>query len=1262
MFPTRPAQPPTQDWLIGGGEMGGRIRSFDWARHPLGTPDTWPQSLKTVIRIMLTSRYAMWMGWGSEFYFFCNDAYLPTVGLKESWVLGASAREVWAEIWSDIGPRAESVVQTGEATWDESLLLFLERSGYAEETYHTFSYSPLPGDSGLIGGMLCVVTEDTERVLGERRLALLRELGADIAAINTEDELFGAVEHRLASNAKDLPFALIYLFDLERKQARLVCAVNAPPEHSIAPPAIDLSSAHPVWPAEQIRANPAPLIIFDLQARFGTVPSGPWEKAPRQAVIVPIARQGQEQPAGFLVAGINPYRPLDSAYSGFINLLTAQIAAGLSNARVYEEERRRAEALAELDRAKTAFFSNVSHEFRTPLTLLLGPLDDMLSKAAAPLASDTRERLALARRNGQRLLKLVNTLLDFSRIEAGRVQAAYEPVDLSAYTSELVSVFRSAVERAGMRLIVDCSPLPEAVFVDRDMWEKIVLNLVSNAFKYTLKGEITVSLRAKGGSAILSVQDSGSGIPETELPKIFNRFHRVEGASGRTHEGTGIGLALTHELVKLHGGTVRVDSALGKGSTFTVNIPLGKEHLPADRVGASRALVSTALGASAFVEEAQSWLPGIKDMEGESSPLPAEIFYSEIPPNEIIGARLTILLADDNGDMRNYVRRLLLPFYEVIGVADGDQALRAVHEHKPDLVLTDVMMPRMNGFELLKALRENPETASTPIILLSARAGEEARVEGLKSGADDYLIKPFSARELLARVGGALTVAKLRREALRREVKLRQEITQILESINLGFLAVDREFCFVYVNAEAEKICQTSRHDLLGRSLWKAFPSLVGTYVEAELRRALVGNLSVGFETFISAWAQWFEVNAYPMQGDKLGIYFRDITDRKRNEEELQEADKRKDEFIATLAHELRNPLAPIRNAVEILSGCQSMDPDFEWSRNLIDQQVKHLTRLVDDLLDVSRITSNILELRKQRVTLADVIDAALGATRPMLAERAQQLSVRSPGDPFYLDADPVRLAQVLINLITNAIKYTPREGRIELEVECKENRAIVRVVDNGIGIAPDQIARLFEAFYQADRSYEQVHGGLGIGLTLAKRLVEMHGGTIEARSAGIDEGSEFIVSLPLIEGPPAIPAGRKEPALKVTTGRRILIVDDYPNAAESLARWLRRLGNEVQTALDGFEAVAAAEAFRPQVVLLDLGMPKLNGYETAQRIRDQSWGKQMTLVALTGLGQEEDRERTREAGFDAHLVKPVDNGKLAEILQSLAATPKLAQ
>ena len=491
-------KPDTSAFTTAGGEMAALIAAGDWSSTVLGPAEAWPQSLKTILRILVTSRYAMWMGWGRDLTFFYNDAYAPTLGVKHPMRLGSPASQVWAEIWKDIGPRVESVMQTGEATWDEGLLLFLERSGYPEETYHTFSYSPLPDDDGAVTGMLCVVIEETQRVIGERRLDTLRDLGSALGAVRSEPEVMQAVARSLARNDKDLPFTLIYLEDADT--GRLTRALETGGiDGAAAPDAVARPEDLP-FPAASVLSGSAKCLIHDVSG-FRGLATGAWDQPPRQAVIVPIAQQGQARPAGVFIAGVNPYRTFDEAYAGFIELVAAQIASGLGAARAYEAERRRAEALAEIDQAKTAFFSNVSHEFRTPLTLMLGPLEEEIS-ALATAQPDAAERLAMVHRNGLRLLRLVNTLLDFSRIEAGRVQARFQPTELAAYTEELASNFRSACDRAGLRLETRCLPLGRPVYVDTEMWERIVLNLVSNAFKYTLAGGITVGLQAVSRPAV----------------------------------------------------------------------------------------------------------------------------------------------------------------------------------------------------------------------------------------------------------------------------------------------------------------------------------------------------------------------------------------------------------------------------------------------------------------------------------------------------------------------------------------------------------------------------------------------------------------------------------------------------------------------------------------------------------------------------------------------------------------------------------------
>ena len=857
------------------------MRSHDWSLSALGAVETWPQSLKTAIRIILGSRYPMFVWWGQQMTKFYNDAYIPILGKRHPQALGQPASRVWAEIWDTLGPQAEAVLNQGQSTWNQELLLVMERNGYTEETYFTFSYSPEANDDGPVGGVFCACSEDTQRVLSDRRLATLRELAAETVTAKTQEAACEISATVLTHNACDIPFALFYLLDGESEIARLAGTTRLAAGTLASCEAIELASAQKCqWQLKLVMETGESRIIEDLEAQFGLLPGGAWSQSPHQAVVLPLARSGET--CGFLIAGVSPLRTFDDDYKGFFDLMAGQVTTAIANAQAYEAERKRAEALAELDRAKTTFFSNVSHEFRTPLTLILSPLEETIANLDGTIPPQEREQLQLVQRNGMRLLKLVNSLLDFSRIEAGRVQASYEPVDLATYTAELASTFRSLIERVGMSLIVDCPTLPEAIYVDREMWEKIVLNLLSNAFKFTLAGTITVRLQCVENCVELSVADTGVGIPSEELPHLFERFHRIKNSQGRSFEGSGIGLSLVQELVKLHGGAIDVSSTFGQGSCFTVTIPTGTAHLQPERIGASRTLASTALGSMPYVEEAQRWLPENGDFKLEEwsmAPSTHEL-VNQPAQSKIQNLKSKILLADDNADMRDYIRRLLSGSYIVQTVADGVAALTAIENNPPDLVLTDVMMPGMDGFELLRSLRSNPATQDIPIILLSARAGEEARIEGLAAGADDYLIKPFSARELLARVEASLKLARLRQEATVRE-------RTILGRVTDAFMAMDLDFCLTYANEAAQRVSRTPLEAMLGKTMWEAFPGTIGNKFEFQYRRASSEQVAVDFEEYYAPFDLWVEVHVYPSPTG-LSLFFRDINDRKKIEQERE--------------------------------------------------------------------------------------------------------------------------------------------------------------------------------------------------------------------------------------------------------------------------------------------------------------------------------------------------------------------------------------
>ena len=1097
-------------------KMSDLVRNFNWAATPLGPIAHWPDSLKAAVRILLTSGFPMWMGWGPELTLLYNDGYArTTLGKKHPWALGRPVSEVWHEIWDEIGPRVDRVLETGEASWEETLPLILERSGYPEETYHTFSYSPLVGPEGENAGLLCVVMEDTGRVLGERQLASLGTLAATLVDANTEAEVFSAIDCGL-TDQKDMPFALVYLFDEDGERLKLVAHSGIEPGHAAACMDLNAGSHDCPWPLEEFLSTNRAVTIENLAELFPDRPAGGWKIPPTAARLVPIARKGQDAPAGVFIAALNPYRQLDASYAGFLDLIAGQIAASMTNARAYEEERQRAEALAELDRAKTAFFSNVSHELRTPLTLILGPIEDAITSQSPPSPT----AMEMLHRNALRLLKLVNGLLDFVRIEAGRVRASLEPTDLSVLTEQLSSVFRSAVQRAGLQLKVACPPLPEAVYVDREMWEKVVLNLLSNALKSTFEGDIRVAVSSTGDGAQLTVTDTGTGISESELPRLFERFRRVEGARRRSHEGSGIGLALVKELVELHGGAIAVTSELGKGTTFTVTLPFGQKHLAHGLVTDAANPLVVQGSAVAYVREALGWLPGRDRLKGEITRTDAG--DQPLDTQSVVGGerKPVVLLVDDNADMREYVHDLLCWRFDVVEAENGRVALEKVAQLKPDLVLTDVMMPEMDGFALLAKLRNNPATGIVPIIMLSARAGEESSIEGLEAGADDYLTKPFTARELVARVEAQLKMARLRKEAGEQEAALTKEIQraqqfawETLEHIPDSFATLNREFRITYMNPAAAKLAAASGTPHLGERLWDIYPMLIGSPVETNFRRAMDERVSVEFEQYFQSdnFEKWYLFQVFPQPGNGLILYLRDTTEARRTEQALRRSEQlaTAGRLAASIAHEINNPLEAVTNLLYLVKMDQSVTGN---TKNLLEVADKELQRL-------SHITARSLKFYRQRTapgltSLEDLAESVLFFHETEIKMRSIDLERR------YRSAPPVlclagEIQQVLTNLISNALEALGDNGRMVIGVRPGEDRdgrqgVTVTIADSGCGMSRFTVDRLFHPFVTT-----KGESGTGLGLWVSRGILDKHHAKIAVRSKR-GSGTVFRFFLPL--------------------------------------------------------------------------------------------------------------------------------------------------
>jgi len=767
-----------------------------------------------------------------------------------------------------------------------------------------------------------------------------------------------------------------------------------------------------------------------------------------------------------------------------------------------------------------------------PLTLLLGPLGDFLAARGVSLAPEDRQALEVARRNALRLQKLVNSLLDFSRIEAGRMQAVYEPTDLATLTADLSGVFRSAIERAGMRLMVDCPRLTSEVYVDREMWEKIVLNLLSNAFKYTFAGEIRVTLYQVGRVVELAVHDTGIGIPEAELPRLFERFYRVEGAQGRTMEGTGIGLALVQELVRLHGGSIHVGSIPGRGSVFTVSVPLGKEHLPAERVGGLRTLASTATSARTFLDEALRWLPDEAAAKGIEEPLPISREIDAAPAKTLMMEgredRPRILLVDDNADMRDYVRGFLREQYDVTAVEDGVAALAAASQSPPDLVLTDVVMPRLDGFGLLRAIRSDPAIGTIPVILLSARAGEESKVEGLARGADDYLVKPFSARELTARVAAHVALARLRNEVAARQAQ--EEHAAELQKMNEALLAEIAERKRVEASLQVQvgvvqripvaawtvepdgtpdfanqqwleytrqtlefvrsgpQAWMTALHpDDRGRAeriFWDGIRSGRGFTMGARFRRASDGGY------------RWHLNRAVPLRDEEGNVVkfvgtATDIEDLKRAEEALRATQAElvravrvmtMGELAASIAHEVGQPIAAMMaNAGTCSAWLSTEPPNLDRARAAAERMIHAAAEAGETIQRIRKFFQKAAP-EKGRLRVNDIIEEIVPLAQSEAIRKGVSLRTElSPELPPVL-GDRIQVQQVLLNLIVNAMEAVgdvndrPRQLLIRSEME-DPNRVLVAVVDSGVGITAEAMKRLFEPFFTT----KATRGGHGI-------------------------------------------------------------------------------------------------------------------------------------------------------------------------------------
>jgi len=1254
----RPASPRDNSpgFLAGGGELGALVRAHDWSATALGDPHTWPRNLQTALRIMLASRQPIWIGWGPDLLYFYNDPYKSIIGGKHPRALGRPTEEVWREIWPDISPLLETAMRGDQGTYSEAQLLIMERNGYPEETYYTFSYSPVPNDDGTVGGIICANTDDTQRVIGERQMALLRDLAADATHARTWQEACARSAAALGSDARDIPFALIYMAEPDSGSLQLAAASGIAAGHAAAPERLALDSAA-LWPVAEALHDHELKFVTGLGDWIGSaLPTGPWSMPASQAAVVPILPAGETGGVGALVVGLNPFRLFDENYRSFLGLVAGQIAGAIGNAQAYAEERRRAEALAEIDRAKTTFFSNVSHEFRTPLTLMLAPLEDALNdQGASALLPVHRHRLETAHRNSLRLLKLVNSLLDFARIEAGRVEAHYQPVDLASLTAELVSNFESATEKAGLALEIDCRPLPQPVHVDRDMWEKIVLNLISNAFKFTFDGGIAVTLgiTEDGRAAQLIVRDTGVGVPEAELPRLFERFHRVEGQQSRSFEGSGIGLALVQELVKLHGGAIRAESAAGQGTEFIVTMPFGTAHLPQERIGGDQSNRMASLRADAYVEEALRWLPAsaVSADQAPSDRAPGDRGEEAVAlPFAARAEDVRILVADDNADMRAYIARLLGQRWQVETVADGEAALDSIRRRRPDLILTDVMMPKLDGFGLLRILRDDPLLRDLPVIVLSARAGEEAQVEGLDAGADDYLTKPFSARELVARVNANLDLARFRRAATDDLRESEARFRNMAEHAPVMMWVTDTEGTLTYLNQLWSEFTGQSPEEALGLGSWMALHPDDRASTRDAFRAAIAAQEPFHTEfrlrryDGVYRWALGTAGPRFSGSGDEgpfLGFIGSviDITERKEAEHILKRTNEVLEQRVTAAIAERAEAEAQLRQAQKMeavgkLTG--GVAHDFNNVLQVIGGNLQLLVRdVAGNLRAEQRLQTAIAAISRGSKLASQLL--AFGRRQPLapkvlnlgrLIRGTDDMLRRALGEEIEIETiiagglwntfvDVAQVENAILNLAINARDAMGGHGRLTIEAgnaalddvytarhdEVQPGQYVmVAVSDTGSGMTAEVLEHAFEPFFTTKAEGH----GTGLGLSMVYGFVKQSGGHVKIYSEP-RQGTTVRLYLPRSREEEDVEiefdAG---PALGGT--ETVLVVEDDEDVRGTVIDMLTDLGYRVLKAKDAQSAFAIIESGIPvDLLFTDVVMPgPMRSPELARKAKER--------------------------------------------------------
>ncbi|KAH7100383.1 hypothetical protein BKA62DRAFT_771650 [Auriculariales sp. MPI-PUGE-AT-0066] len=1260
-------------------QMGKLILEFPWDSTPVGPITLWSPELVMIVTLMLEwpERLCLWLGDDSIAVY--NDQYLKVLGpRKHINMLGKPYREVFPELWVTHESRVQTAT-SGERVYVVDGLLLMDRvqpdtdknSWGLEETYHNWSFIPLRVDNKVIG-FANESQETTARVVAERRMDTILKLGTATSNVSTREELYNGAFAQFTNNSLDFPFVIMYAVHTsskaklatstesgpatKRTRLKLHSKIGVPDGHPFAPPDIqftnkssstqtvasDASSSHSdllstgdptlpemIWPFAECLVEGEPILVSSLGPEAETLDGRSWGRYCRGALMFPLGVKGDWQMV--MIIGLNPRRPSDTVYRDYIKLVETTLSTGLTTLRNIEIAAIKAEELASLDRAKTVFFSNVTHELRTPLTLILAPLEDIIADGpiiSGPSAPLVHSQLKVVLRHARRLLQLVNSLLDFARLAAGRFLTMLRSVNLAALTTDLASLFRSAIERGGIEYTVTCDSGPN-VFLDIDAWEKIVTNIISNAFKYTLRGQIGISVYYTKTHAVFTCSDTGVGIPAPDISQIFQQFHRVESSTGRSIEGTGVGLALTYETVKSLGGRIDVESQLGLGSIFTVagltmRIPLERLAPESESQEQPARNHDWLRYGHWMAEEVHGWLPSdsagqISGPDGQAQTWDnVKSTFSEVDPSQTTWTLIsdeerekslegcTILVCDDNHDLRDYCVNLLRSTYTVISFRDGDEAQQYLLNNDVDLILSDVHMPRMGGLELLQHVRSQQSTALIPFILLSAAAGMEANAGGIIAGADDFLVKPFTSKDLLGRVKRQLLVGGLRRDL---EARVQSRTKLLVES-------------------EARLLQQITESEHMRKQ-----QEIVVDLTSHEIRNPL---------------------NAIWQNADLIG----DVVSRLRRK-------------FGDQATSLLN--------------------DADDAVQSISLSVAHQTRIADDILNFSKISMNLLTLHR--------------APFPDLELKERDINMEITTSPELRDrwivSDSQRVTQVLINFLTNAIRFTSdttmrkitvfmnssdhlheptsyRVCTVDEDFEHDGPWLTIGVADSGCGLSPEDRVKLFERFAQAHPSKDQFTGGHGLGLFVSRHITTLLDGVIDVESVK-GQGSTFSFTIPVTftERPPdheqnigrrlsrAVPPlnshpwpGRP-PAKSTPSKRHILVVEDNIINQKVLSRQLQSRGFHTSVAGDGQEALNAIQdpKFDGDLVLMDIEMPVKDGRTACRELRDfESMGglPRLPVVAITGNARAEQIQECLEAGFDDVAIKPYQIKDLVSMIERI--------